>query len=94
MYAGRIVERGSVNEIFLNPHHPYTRGLLESLPRVKGKRLESIPGQIPKLSELPPGCKFAPRCHYVIKDCYVREPELRPVESSMHLSRCIRAGEI
>jgi len=94
MYAGRIVERGAVNEIFLNPRHPYTRGLLESLPRVKGKKLESIPGQVPKLSELPPGCKFAPRCRYVIEECHIKEPELRTVEDSTHLSRCIRAREI
>jgi oligopeptide/dipeptide ABC transporter ATP-binding protein len=94
MYAGRIVEKASVNEIFLNPRHPYTIGLLESLPRSRGKRLSSIPGQVPKLSELPAGCKFAPRCRYVIEDCRIKEPELIPTENSTHLSRCIRAMEI
>jgi oligopeptide/dipeptide ABC transporter ATP-binding protein len=94
MYAGRIVEEAIVSEIFLNPRHPYTIGLLESLPKKKGERLCPIPGQVPKLDELPSGCKFSPRCHYVIKDCLVKEPDLISVGTSQHLSRCIRAKEI
>ena len=93
MYAGRIVEKASVNEIFLNSRHPYTRGLLESLPKRKGEKLISVPGQVPRLNELPAGCKFAPRCRYVIPACWEKEPELIPVNDG-HFSRCIRAMEI
>lgn len=108
MYAGRIVEAADVNEIFANPKHPYTIGLFESLPKKKGERLIPITGQVPKMDELPAGCKFSTRCRYVIKECREKEPELIPVETSQlrnsvrvdsdesqrHLSRCIRAMEI
>ncbi|MBS1112091.1 MAG: oligopeptide/dipeptide transporter, ATPase subunit, partial [Nitrospirae bacterium] len=93
MYAGRIVEKASVKDIFLNPRHPYTRGLLESLPKRKGEKLIPVPGQVPGLNELPSGCKFAPRCRYVIPACREKEPALIPV-SDDHFSRCIRAMEI
>ncbi|MBI4848445.1 MAG: ABC transporter ATP-binding protein [Nitrospirae bacterium] len=93
MYAGRIVEKAPVNDIFINPRHPYTIGLLESLPGSKGEKLIPIPGQVPKLSELPPGCKFTTRCRYVIKECHLKEPDLLPVGNE-HFSRCIRAMEI
>ncbi|MBI5057719.1 MAG: ABC transporter ATP-binding protein [Nitrospirae bacterium] len=93
MYAGRIVEKSPVNDIFNNPRHPYTIGLLESLPRSKGEKLIPIPGQVPKLSELPSGCKFTTRCRYVIKECHLKEPDLLPVGKE-HFSRCIRAMEI
>ena len=93
MYAGRIVEKASVKDIFLNPRHPYTRGLLESLPKRKGEKLIPVPGQVPRLNELPEGCKFAPRCRYVIPACREKEPDLIPV-SDDHFSRCIRAMEI
>ncbi len=93
MYAGRIVEKASVKDIFLNPRHPYTRGLLESLPKRKGQKLTPVPGQVPKLSELPVGCKFAPRCRYVIQECREKEPALFSVGAD-HYSRCIRAMEI
>ncbi len=90
MYAGRIVELADVREIFRGPRHPYTIGLLDSLPRGRGEALRPIPGQVPRPSELPPGCKFAPRCRYAIHECVEREPGLEPVEQA-HLSRCIRA---
>jgi oligopeptide/dipeptide ABC transporter ATP-binding protein len=93
MYAGRIVEKASVKDVFLNPRHPYTVGLLESLPKGKGEKLVPVPGQVPRLNELPAGCKFAPRCRYVIPACRDKEPELVPV-SNDHFSRCIRAMEI
>jgi peptide/nickel transport system ATP-binding protein len=93
MYAGRIVEKARTDEIFLNPRHPYTRGLLESLPKRKGQKLIPIPGQVPKFSELPAGCKFAARCRYVIEECRLKEPGLMPVGGE-HFSRCIRALEI
>ena len=71
MYAGRIVEQANVHEIFHNPRHPYTEGLLRSVPKLtkeglKVKRLETIEGTVPSLLALPAGCKFAPRCSYVI----------------------------
>jgi oligopeptide/dipeptide ABC transporter ATP-binding protein len=94
MYAGRIVEKAIVSEIFLNPGHPYTIGLLESLPKSRGDKMSPIPGQVPKLSELPAGCKFAPRCSYVIKECRETEPELILIDSHEHFSRCIRANEL
>ncbi len=101
MYAGRIVESAAVREIFARPGHPYTMGLLESLPVRKGKRLRPIPGAVPGLGELPEGCKFSTRCRYVIDDCRRKEPELVPVEPSLpgttlhdHIVRCIRTGEI
>jgi oligopeptide/dipeptide ABC transporter ATP-binding protein len=93
MYAGRIVEKARAGDIFTNPRHPYTRGLLESLPKRKGQKLIPIPGQIPKFNELPSGCKFTTRCRYVIEECRLKEPDLMPVGSE-HFSRCIRAMEI
>ncbi len=93
MYAGRIFEKGRTHDIFLNPRHPYTMGLLESLPKREGQKLIPIPGQVPKFSELPAGCKFTTRCRYVIEECRLKEPELIPVGTE-HFSRCIRAMEI
>ena len=94
MYAGRIVEEADVREIFTKPRHPYTIGLLESLPGKKGEKLTPIPGQVPRLNELPEGCKFSPRCRYAIKECSSEEPGLLPTDNSSHLSRCIRAMEL
>ncbi len=94
MYAGRIVEEADVKEIFISPRHPYTIGLLESLPKKKGKRLNPIPGQVPRLDELPVGCKFSPRCRFVVRECNEKEPALVSVGDTGHLSRCIRAMEI
>jgi peptide/nickel transport system ATP-binding protein len=97
MYAGRIVEQGAVRDIFKNPRHPYTRGLLNSIPTLahdptgkpRKKRLETIPGIVPNLLELPRGCRFQERCTSVGEDCRKDEPELRPV-SATHRVRCIR----
>lgn len=94
MYAGRVVEEARVSEIFSNPRHPYTIGLLGSLPGEKGKRLNPIPGQVPVIAKLPKGCKFATRCGYVIKECHEKEPGLVPTGSAGHNSRCIRAMEL
>jgi len=94
MYAGRIVEEASVREIFTNPRHPYTIGLLESLPKGRGKRLVPIAGQVPRIEELSQGCKFSPRCRYAIKECSHEEPELLPTDNGKHLSRCIRVMEL
>jgi oligopeptide/dipeptide ABC transporter ATP-binding protein len=94
MYAGRIVEEASVKEIFHDPRHPYTVGLLESLPGKKGQKLQPIPGTVPASGELPEGCKFSTRCRYVIEECLRGEPELLPVGNTKRLSRCIRSGEL
>lgn len=93
MYAGRVVEHSEVNTIFARPLHPYTQGLLASIP-VPGKvqhRLDIIPGSVPNLINLPPGCKFAPRCAARIKNklhiCTEQEPDLIEAEPG-HMVRC------
>jgi len=95
MYAGRVVEEAPVREIFHNPRHPYTEGLLRSVPRLteeglKRRRLETIEGTVPNLLHLPNGCKFAQRCAYVIDECTAGEVPLLAV-NDVHRSRCIRA---
>ena len=93
MYAGRQVETGLVDEVFYRPAHPYTRGLLASLPRLdrrrEGQRLERIAGQPPSLLHLPAGCAFTPRCRYADASgmCGNRRPELHEV-SATHSSSC------
>jgi peptide/nickel transport system ATP-binding protein len=91
MYAGRIVERGSKRELFYDPQHPYTWGLLGSIPRLdrpKPKKLHSIEGTPPSLINLPQGCKFRPRCPHAFEKC-IEEPELaNRVEERGHLDRC------
>jgi oligopeptide/dipeptide ABC transporter ATP-binding protein len=94
MYAGRIVEQSPARSIFNDPRHPYTEGLLRSVPRlteegIKRRRLETIEGSVPSLVDLPQGCKFAPRCSYVIQECLMGEPALLEV-SGEHRARCIR----
>lgn len=81
MYAGNIVEEAPVKELFANPQHPYTEGLIASVPRL-GKRLyrlPSIPGSVPDLSVMPEGCRFAPRCKYAQDSCKQKLPELQTV---------------
>jgi len=89
MYAGVIAEQGEVAHIFRNPRHPYTQGLLASLPtRVKrGKTLHSIPGTVPNPAYKPEGCPFHPRCSFVIETCRVKFPEMCDYGGG-HLSRC------
>jgi oligopeptide/dipeptide ABC transporter ATP-binding protein len=89
MYAGRIVERGPVRRIFQAPAHPYTRALLESIPRLgaRAARLTAIEGQPPDLVTLPPGCAFAPRCAHVMERCR-REAPLDTVLAPGHVTRC------
>ena len=93
MYAGRIMELASTEEIFSNPRHPYTMGLLDSLPKEKGLRLKPIPGFVPRPEALPVGCKFSDRCGYVMEECRRAEPSLDEI-SAQHFARCISAGEI
>lgn len=80
MYAGRIVEEGDVLDIFDHPQHPYTQGLIQSVPKLRQnkERLDSIPGNVPDLASMPKGCKFAPRCSKVMDICREKEPGLLP----------------
>ena len=91
MYAGRIVEYGSLAHIFKNPRHPYTRGLLASTPKIgEGKeRLETIEGHVPDLSNLPPGCLFGPRCDRFREQCREHVPAKVEVEKD-HMVACHR----
>ena len=93
MYAGRIMETSRVSQVLETPKHPYTIGLLESLPKRKGIPLQPIPGSVPRPEELPPGCKFSDRCRYMIPDCRKEEPALREITRG-HFARCIRAEEM
>lgn len=83
MYAGRIVEEADVLQLFRSPAHPYTVGLLASIPRLEDRpeRLHQIAGQVPNLLELPPGCRFAPRCSYAQEMCLMQEPKLIPTSA-------------
>jgi len=94
MYAGRLVEYAPIQGIFGQMHHPYTKGLLDSIPQLheKRRRLDAIPGQVPDPVDLPVGCKFHPRCYLMIEECKKEEPPLFQVNGD-HFSRCIRWKE-
>ena len=97
MYAGRIVEEGTLDELFYEARHPYTLGLLNSLPRLDSDRrqpLRTIPGTPPSVLNLPPGCALAPRCLYVQDRCREERPELTAVGPETHRSACFRAAEL
>jgi oligopeptide/dipeptide ABC transporter ATP-binding protein len=97
MYAGRIVEEGTLDELFYAPRHPYTIGLLNSLPRLDSDRsvpLRTIPGTPPSVLNLPPGCALAPRCSYVQDHCLEATPVLTAVGPATHSSACFRAAEL
>jgi len=91
MYAGRIVEYGPVMEVLREPRHPYTAGLLRAAPRLVREKLVPIPGTVPSLSLLPPGCSFAPRCALHIPDCDTAMPRLCSINTN-HEARCILAS--
>jgi len=83
MYAGKIVEQGSVRDLFRSPRHPYTRALLGSMPKLGSKDpLYAIPGHPPNLAQLPSGCAFHPRCPHTMPQCVSREPEDRQVDTN------------
>ncbi len=93
MYAGRVVEEATVERLFASPLHPYTQGLIRSIPRIdkdagKRTRLEAIAGVVPSLINPPPGCRFAPRCRAATAACTEAEPQLRTVEAG-HKVACI-----
>ncbi|MEM0114880.1 MAG: ABC transporter ATP-binding protein [Fervidicoccaceae archaeon] len=89
MYAGRIVEYGPSDIVFNRPYHPYTMALIRSIPRLRGpiEKLQYIPGEPPNLINVPPGCKFNPRCQYVMDICRKEEPDYIEVEKN-HFVRC------
>jgi len=88
MYAGRIVEEGPANEVLRRPRHPYTEGLLRASPQLHRRKLEPIPGAVPRLDALPPGCAFEPRCPYRRAECSLAVPEPRTAGPE-HRARCI-----
>ena len=97
MYAGRIVETGSISDVFGIPHHPYTLGLLGANPRAEKRSagdLYQIPGQVPDLTDLPDGCAFAPRCSFVGERCRTELPTLRPTTAESRCSACHFAEKV
>ncbi|MFZ4285408.1 ABC transporter ATP-binding protein [Variovorax sp. HJSM1_2] len=99
MYAGRIVEHGSVDDVLDHPQHPYTQGLIGSLPsanrksKQRGARLQQIPGMAPNLLHMPPGCAFAPRCARASSACQTMPEMSRPrTDTPSHLARCFHPG--
>ncbi len=95
MYAGEVVELGQVHDIFYQPKHPYTVGLLNAVPPIAGDlvALRSIPGSPPSLLNPPSGCKFHPRCPYATEECSSTEPELIPVGHE-HTAACIHSDQV
>jgi oligopeptide transport system ATP-binding protein len=90
MYGGRIVEMAPARELYARPRHPYTRGLMDSIPRLddaSGKRLVPIDGQPPDLARLPAGCAFAPRCRHVEERCRAERPALE-ASGANHFKAC------
>ncbi len=97
MYAGKIVERGTARAIYSAPRHPYTLGLLRSVPRLdepRRARLAPIEGQPPDLTRLPPGCAFAPRCGFRVERCAREVPPLTAVDGTGHVSACWEAARL
>ena len=88
LYAGRIVEEGPARAVLTRPRHPYTEGLLAASPSLHRKQLVPIPGAVPRLDSLPPGCAFEPRCTYRLPECSFALPDLRPANPD-HRARCI-----
>ena len=98
MYAGKVVEEAPVRSLFAAPRHPYTQGLIRSIPRLdlaatEHRRLEAIPGTVPALLNPPPGCRFAARCRFATPECTAAEPPLREV-SPGHKVACIHAESL
>jgi oligopeptide/dipeptide ABC transporter ATP-binding protein len=92
MYAGRVVERGDLTPLYDHPSHPYTRGLMDSLPGSSRERLTPIPGAPPNMLAPPSGCAFRTRCSYATADCAVTIPELKAFGDLENA--CIRSNEL
>jgi peptide/nickel transport system ATP-binding protein len=97
MYAGKVVEEASCEQLFANPRHPYTQGLIRSIPRLDmaathKTRLQTIAGTVPKLINPPAGCRFAPRCSFATDECRRAQPSLRELEPG-HKVACIHAEQ-
>ncbi|MBQ0140157.1 MAG: ABC transporter ATP-binding protein [Kurthia sp.] len=94
MYGGQIVEQGPVSEIFKNPQHPYTKGLIQSVPdmRHKKERLYSIPGNVPKPGSIKNGCRFAARCEFAFERCTQQNPPIYQI-NEQHTARCFLADD-
>jgi len=97
MYAGKVIEEAPVDQLFANPRHPYTQGLIRSIPRIdtaatRKERLEAIPGVVPNLLNPPPGCRFAPRCRYAMPKCREAVPPLFDVGHG-HRVACVLVEE-
>ncbi|MGH7538854.1 MAG: ABC transporter ATP-binding protein [Gemmatimonadales bacterium] len=95
MYAGQVVETAATAELFAHPHHPYTEGLMASIPRLDRprERLHSIPGAVPAATAWPAGCRFHPRCPYAWEKCRVAEPPLLDTGVAGHAARCWLVAE-
>jgi len=98
MYAGKVIEEASVEQLFGRPRHPYTQGLIRSIPRVDRAathktRLEAIGGVVPSLLNPPPGCRFAPRCRFAAAVCREAVPPLREIVAH-HKVACVRAESL
>lgn len=94
MYAGRIIEYGTVREVFTNPAHPYTIGLLGAIPKLTGERerLNAIPGRVADLHNLPEGCSFGPRCSFCTQQCRKERPHLKKLNED-HFAECFWSGQ-
>ncbi len=96
MYAGELVESSACGQIFKNPQHPYTQGLLRCLPKMdrsKTQTLYSIPGRVPSPAEMPPGCAFEPRCPHARPECQIERPIFRLLDAD-HFARCLFSEQI
>ncbi|MBB2479349.1 ABC transporter ATP-binding protein [Bacillus sp. APMAM] len=94
MYAGKIVEEADIDTLFENPQHPYTKGLIASIPKLEGERerLKTIPGNVPSLVNMPKGCRFAPRCEFAMEKCYQQEPQHEAISPSQSVSCWLGRG--
>lgn len=95
MYAGEIIERAATTELFRNPQHPYTQGLIASVPELNApeKEVSSIPGDVPNLIDIPYACHFAPRCPEATTECFELDPDFRSVGEPGHEVACLRRGQ-
>ena len=99
MYAGEIVESGSAKALLKSPFHPYTKGLIASIPKLgtkkrPGARLEEIPGNVPSLDQRPSGCPFHPRCSWAMEICKTQNPQLRMIEAQRQVSCHLEPGSL